>query len=258
MKYLFYILTIAISLSSCSNTYYYSTLSTNDEGVSRDSTDAFVFETDTLRLTYSFKGEDGPIWISVHNKLDMPMYIDWSRSAIIINDVATNYDGSTSTIKSGKGNFNSSTSYGYEYNPLDVSFIPPMRKVNHCSLELSNLSFGYIDKKEYNNGTIKNRFDQKIRVKESSFTEENTPLFFESYLTIFLEDGSTYVINQSFYIVQLVQTKKVTPSELSQELSQKSNLMFTVLKANNGGWKAVAVGSLIIGTTILDVALSTY
>lgn len=256
MKYLLYMLAAVISLSSCSSTYYYSTLSTNDEGVSRDQTGAFIFETDTIRLSYSFRGQDGPIQISIHNKLDMPMYVDWSRSAIIINDVATSYDIAQALAQNAQGSSSSSTSFGYEYDTYSVSFVPPMRQIKHCSLQLSNLNFDYIDKKEYAKGRMNNRFDQKVKIKELSFSEEDTPLFFESYLTIFLEDGSTYTINQSFYISNLVRTRNLEPSELSPELSQKNDLLYTVVEASNEGWKNFAVGGLIVGTVILDATLS--
>ena len=259
MKYLLYILAIAISLSSCSNTYYYSTLNTNDEGVGRDKTGTFIFETDTIQLAYSFRGQDGPIKISIHNKLDRPMYVDWSKSAIIINDVATSYHGEKSFVEGGLNSYRSAkTTSGYEYNPDYISFVPPFRKVEHCSLWLSNLNFDNIDKKEYGKGTMSNIFNQKVNVKELNFSETNTPLFFESYLTIFLEDGSTYAISQSFYISNLIRAKNITPAELSQELSQKNNLMFTVVKANNTGWQAFAIGSLIVGATVLDAAFNSY
>lgn len=264
MRYFLFILLVPFGLSSCSNTYYYSTISTNDEGIDRDNTGAFIFDTDTIQIAYSFRGQDGPVQISIHNKLDKPMYIDWSRSAIIINDVATSYHGEKARLTgqpfyintSFDGNTTKITSSGYEYNPDYVSFIPPMRKVEHCSLWLSNLNFDFIDKKEYVNRTINSSSNRAVKVKMLSFFEENTPLFFESYLTIFLEDGSTYTITQSFYIANLIRTKKITPPELSAELSQRKDLMFTLIEANNKGWEAFAIGGIIVGTTILDAIVN--
>ncbi|MDR0661502.1 MAG: hypothetical protein LBG19_12115 [Prevotellaceae bacterium] len=257
MKRLLYILLGIITLSSCSSTYYYySTLSTNDEGIDRDEIGSFIFDTDTIQVVYSFKGQDGPIQISIHNKLDMPMYIDWSRSAILINDVATSYMGEKSTLNSYR--VAATTTTGYEYDPSYVSFVPPMRKIEHCNLWLSNLNFDYIDKKEYTNTSISNRSSQAMKVKMLNFSEENSPLFFESYLTIFLEDGTTYAITQSFYIARLIRAKRLAPNELANDFSQRNDLMFTLIQANNKGWEVAAIGGIIIGSTILDAVFNSH
>ncbi len=275
MKYLSFIFALLIGficLSSCSSTYYYSTLSSNDEGINRDNLGSFIFNTDTIQITYSFNGQDGPIQIGVLNKLDMPMYVDWSRSAIIINDVATSYKGQKShiTTETTSQTFSigvfpytdisttKATTTGYEYNPEQVSFIPPKRKINHCSLWLSNLNFSNIDKKEYNNNVVLDAHNQTRSVKALDFSEDNTPLFFESYLTIFLEDGSTYAITQSFYIANLIRAKGIAPSNLEKGLAQRNDFMFTVIQANNSGWEALAIGGIIVGTTILDATLNSY
>ena len=253
-------------MSSCSSTYYYSTLSTNDEGIDRDDLGSFIFDTDSIQIAYSFRGQDGPIQISVYNKLDRPMYVDWSRSAIIINNVATSYHGEKTRLigqsvyinTSPSGNTTKATTSGYEYNPDYVSFVPPMRKIEHCSLWLSNLNFDYIDKEAYKKTAIRDVNNQEVKVRALNFSEENTPLFFESYLTIFLEDGSTYAITQSFYIANLIRAKNLQPSELSKNLAQRKDLMFTLIQANNSGWEVLAIGGIIVGATILDATLNTY
>lgn len=273
MKYLLFVLPALVGfISSCSSTYYYSTLSSNDEGISRDSLGSFVFNTDTIQVIYSFQGHDGPIQISVHNKLNRPMYIDWSRSAIIINDVATSYaekeaNPADQVIGSEALPYSSSsktTTLGYMYNPSYVSFVPPMRKIQHCSLSLSNLSFGYINKKEYENGVVRNAHNRDVKIKTLSFSEENTPLFFESYLTISLENGSTYTITQSFYIANLIQTKKLQPSGLSKDLADRKDLVFSSAPANNKGWKILAccgkillTGTVIIGGIIFELVFGS-
>ena len=52
----------------------------------------FVQENDTVRISYRFWGENAPVTITIYNKLDEPLYVDWGRSALIIDDVATTYD----------------------------------------------------------------------------------------------------------------------------------------------------------------------
>src|ERR1700755_984530 len=60
---------------------------------SGDRTDAqeFFEENDSVRIQYNFNGPDAPVNVIIDNKTDAPIYIDWSRSALIINDKAISY-----------------------------------------------------------------------------------------------------------------------------------------------------------------------
>ncbi len=46
--------------------------------------DGLVFDTDTLTLNYSFSNERGKMELTLINKLNRPLYIDWKRSAFVI------------------------------------------------------------------------------------------------------------------------------------------------------------------------------
>lgn len=264
MRYLYTLLALAL-LASCSNTYYYSTLSTNDEGIVRGKFGEFIFETDTVQIAYSFDGKDGPILVSVQNKLDKPMYIDWFESVIVINDVATSYrDGkplATDEPNVYKAKYEEerksvkTTSSGFEYNPNYVSFVPPMRKTQHCSLQLANLNFKNINKKDYVSSTMTDADKREVKVKSVDFTEENSPLFFESDLVLFLEDGTSYTITQSFFISKLAQTKKLPPTELSGNLLLRKDLVVTINEANNKGWEVAAMSGVLLGVTVLDAVV---
>ncbi len=90
MKHIIYILT-AVLLSSCSSTFYYSSLNTANEYVEKVDNGDFLIETDSLWIAYCFKGPGAPMQITVFNKLDEPLYVDWERSALIIDDKAFSY-----------------------------------------------------------------------------------------------------------------------------------------------------------------------
>lgn len=51
----------------------------------------FVFENDTLKITYSFWTQKGLMNFTIFNKLDKPLYIDWRKSSYIDNSVKLNY-----------------------------------------------------------------------------------------------------------------------------------------------------------------------
>ena len=51
----------------------------------------FVYETDTIKITYAFWADKGIISFSIYNKLENPIYIDWKKSAFIDNSNKLNY-----------------------------------------------------------------------------------------------------------------------------------------------------------------------
>lgn len=66
-------------------------LSSSDKfGYQNESVD-FVQENDTVLVSYCFWGENAPVTITVCNKLGEPIYVDWKRYAMIIDDAMVPY-----------------------------------------------------------------------------------------------------------------------------------------------------------------------
>ena len=76
-----------LSLSSCSS-YYYSTLASNDRSGRYDVNKDFVIDNDSVCIIYNFHGEDGPVLVTVQNKMDEPLFVDWQRSALTVRQPA--------------------------------------------------------------------------------------------------------------------------------------------------------------------------
>ena len=51
----------------------------------------FVFENDTIRIDYAFWEDRGLLAFKITNKLNVPLYVDWGRSAFIRNDEKFNF-----------------------------------------------------------------------------------------------------------------------------------------------------------------------
>ncbi len=77
-------LTSIVFLFTGCTTYQYMTVS--GKNIRQNERQEFVVENDSIRVKYNFSGEDAPVNVEVTNKLDRPVYVDWSRSALIIND----------------------------------------------------------------------------------------------------------------------------------------------------------------------------
>lgn len=89
MKYLFYLSFAILIFSSCGKSFIqiFETVANNVE----TKNDYYVFESDTLRITYSFWTSQGVMSFSVYNKSDRPIYIDWKNSSFIYNGKKLNY-----------------------------------------------------------------------------------------------------------------------------------------------------------------------
>ena len=98
LLYLFVFAALLLGLSACSS-YYYSMLNSNDPVGEKNERGDFVQENDTVRISYRFWGENAPVTITIYNKLDEPLYVDWGRSALIIDDVATTYDPKVASVR---------------------------------------------------------------------------------------------------------------------------------------------------------------
>src|SRR5574339_6831 len=79
----------------------------------------FAMENDSLVLIYSFAGYSGPIRMRIENKLDKPLYVDWNRSSLIVNDRSIGYLRGEVPVLSGTGTSESDDGAG------NVEFIPP-------------------------------------------------------------------------------------------------------------------------------------
>src|SRR6476661_2473888 len=135
-----------LALSSCSS-YQISTLKNVNQ--QKNSNNNFVFENDTLRITYNFKGENAPLNIHVFNKLKEPLFIDWNKSALILNDASNSFSNKKVNFNAtGEGVVDRNTLYrdyvtsqsitGSATLPLDVDFIPPNASLEKQPLTIAN------------------------------------------------------------------------------------------------------------------------
>jgi hypothetical protein len=74
---------IAFLFTSCAEHQYLTLSGTN---ITKDDNHEFVAENDTLKLVFHFKPDHGRIFISVFNRTDEPMVIDWWKSAIVVGE----------------------------------------------------------------------------------------------------------------------------------------------------------------------------
>lgn len=254
----FFIVLLLLAFSSCSKYYINTVSSTNLQ--SDQNTGNFKYENDSLLLTYSFFGENAPVHIEVQNKLDEPLYIDWSRSALVLNNKAVTFSGNKVDIN---GDF-SADSYKWSKSfqitdgslnatatlPEGITFIPPRSHIDRVPLMVTNAGFDNLPDSVYNERDMLYPASGPIKVKSASFSEKNSPLRFQSYLTLYTgADASVRRIAymHNFFISKSIKTT-ARPGNMAEYNNKSGNLFYTS--------KRTAYAKAITGAAIATVVIA--
>ncbi len=249
MKFtLFILITTLFIFSSCSSyTYFYSTMSTNDPYTFKNNQGEFVLESDSIDVIYNFNGMNAPITVGVYNKMSIPIYIDWSKSGVVIDnhsatykealDIYAAYGGDTSTVDFGR----------YLNDPEGLSTVKPGIRSDTQVLELTNFNFHKIpkDRFEYNHMERSKNKDLS-KLKSIIYTEEDSHIYIETFLAIYesANDMSTPLIYETaFYMSELIDAENKKPSGLSNKRDKRGDF-FYVKRKKNSKWKKFGNTSL--------------
>ncbi|AEW00941.1 hypothetical protein A4D02_13370 [Niastella koreensis] len=199
---------------SCT-TFQYVTVSST--GIAKNNRNEFVVENDSLRLIYNFSGQNGPIKISIYNKLDVPVYIDWQRSAVIVNDktmpyvpgevqIEGSYSGSTYTSRFSHYGSSSGNISATAYLPTTVDFIPPKASINKTTINITSGYNSYIPDADFQKAKYQILNGFTANVKKAAFTEGNSPLHFRSFISYSVGESTDrlYTFEHSFFVSEVM------------------------------------------------------
>jgi hypothetical protein len=269
MKKLYLLPFLTVSLVSC---YTYQYMTVNSTQMLKNKSNEFVVENDSFRLVYNFLGLDVPINITLENKLDRPVTIDWRQSALVINNQAISYVADKVPIT---GNFNGSTfqvpvshapnapahATGSQYAstsgnlsatatlPAHMDFLPPHTYVTKTPLGVTNQFYELPEARVRREPVL--LFDGSTRkMKVMDYTEGNSPLKFRSFVTVVLGDspGEKITYEHSFYISEILET--ATEPQVLQFMNKKPGNKAYVRKTSGFG---VGFG-IIAGTALITAA----
>jgi hypothetical protein len=213
MKRILPALIFVFLLSSC--TYQYFTVSS--EQLSKNDKNDFVVENDTLKLVYRFNGNHGPVQITIFNKTNEPLEVDWRKSALIMNENAVSYY-TPNMVLNGTINQDSLKKLyflGSRYSNANIhadilvnepsQFIPPRSSISKIPLALPQKSLVLLSenlKKE----KLKVSEYTDIKVVQQQYGSERSPVNFRSYLTFIYGTGKEFSVENNFYVSQIMQT----------------------------------------------------
>lgn len=204
---------IILALGSCS-TYQYVTL--NSPEMKKNEGQDLVYENDTLRLTYNFNGKGGPITISVYNKTNQALYVDWNKSAMVRGGHAYSLSNPNVQVSGSIWSYGRRVSYS-DLNasfsmPDDVNMIPPssdISKTLKAIVDSSSISREFLpDSVKAMKGYYSDGGSYQFR--RYHFDEGSSPLRFRSYLTFVLGNNSAmgFSISHAFYAGEVVLTRE--------------------------------------------------
>jgi hypothetical protein len=226
----------------------------------------FVYENDSIRLIYNFNGQNAPVNITVQNKLRVPVFIDWPKSALIINDQAVSYVPVEMKIEGGvHGSSYSVGSRGSSYAvrsgsinataslPPSVDFIPPQSYFTRNPMGLTNQFIENVPESAFHRLRYSVVDGYKVQVKAAVFTESTSPLRFKSYLTLMIgEPGAKPVsFEHAFFISQLMTTGQ-GPGVIWWSHPNPGNQFF--ISNTSGAGAAVVAMTLVGGALVVGVA----
>ena len=180
----------------------------------------YVFENDSLKITYGFWTQKGLMTFVIFNKLDKPLYIDWKKSSYIDNSVKLNYwiDGEKTKSLEYYGSYyygGPLLKTGYAVSSTKgvsvsttvknerITFIPPNSNYYRSKFYIFPINFFELDTKTpYKEVPRKDKPKKKTKIYEKSFSKENSPLIFRNFLTFsfseYFEDE--FYVDNEFYI----------------------------------------------------------
>jgi hypothetical protein len=194
MKKYFLLVSCFVLLSGCSK-YQYIFI---DSHLTQNEKKEFLVENDTVSIKYSFAGVNFPITVSIFNKLQQPLYIDWGRSVVILNG------------KQISGPFD---------HDGQINFIAPKSGVTVISNSLRKQFFDVDINDPKINVILTGGSMKGVRY---AYDEKSTPLFFRNVLALTTnEDFSAPTFyDYSFWVSDVVQTASGPTSMTYHPLNQ--------------------------------------
>lgn len=204
MKILLPLLFVSLTIVGCSK-YQYAVIAS---GSTVDSVGRIINENDTLRISYAFSGLEGLARLRIYNKLDVPIYVRWDQSALVLDDqtmghikkntLAINESVDDSKIRWHRKMSSSADSIKVTWEQ-SVTAIPPTSEIASEFIYLGSKFF------ERTTAKMKAREHNKSVVKYQNYSQTDSPFQFRSHLTIsFSPDfSSSKVIGNNFWVSEV-------------------------------------------------------
>jgi len=143
----------------------------------------YVFENDTLKISYNLWKEHGLMAFNVYNKLSIPIYIDWKNSAFIVNSKKLDF--------------------GPDIEER-ITSLPPKAELTNSRFVLIPSNIQYIPVQGYDTKTVPSTYNPKNSTVlfETEFSYNDSPLKFRNFLVVATSEKfeKEFYIDNEFYV----------------------------------------------------------
>ena len=240
MRLLLYPLVI-LSLASCTS-YNYITMDSSELPLDRSK--AFLWETDTITIAYQFAGEGGQMTVTVFNKSNQPLFVNWKKSAVIRDGMMVSLYNrnvtvngamsmTTSIYSAGTGQTSGYSQYSATFDvPEGIDFIPPQSGLSKTVVNLQAInvnSFGVPLSVEKEKAVGADGMVTKVR--RVYYADEYSPFRFKTYLTLGLGKNAEneFSVQHSFYVKEVIES---TTNPLEFSMFRENGSQFWVAGAH--------------------------
>lgn len=214
--------------------------------------DYYVFENDTLKITYGFWTDQGSMTFTIYNKFDKPLYVDWKKSSYIDNSVKLNYWIDEEKKKSLEyygsyyytGPFlmpgftlgNSvGTSTSSTIKVERITFIPPKSNYNRSQFYILPIEFFPLSTEtNFKEVPRKDKPKKKTKIYEKTYSIENSPLIFRNFLTFSFTENfeNEFYVDNEFHVKSIKEMNRLDFEYVKKDESYKSGKFY--IKDENG------------------------
>ncbi|UFH56072.1 hypothetical protein [Spirosoma sp. KNUC1025] len=186
--------------------------------------DGLLLDNDTLTLQYNFASERGVIHITLINKLNQPLYVDWKRSSLIVGKDKLDYWYDVAEVQLTSLTDSRLNRYIYSAGTIlkddKIGFIPPQTRLDKQQFVLvpqGALILPGSFKTEQEASNLSNR-KKPVVVNVYNYSADQSPLTFRNYLTLSTDKDfrNEFHIDTKFWASEV----KVLPRD--QILTQKN------------------------------------
>jgi hypothetical protein len=209
---LFIILTMATILSGCTNFYQViNTKSISNLKMLGDT--CYVYENDTIKVIYNLWGNYGKMRVSICNKLNIPLYVDWKKCMFFSGTQGIPFFNDNIITETKSRGHSLYWGYGYSTNSGSstatsvmqdrVSYIPQKAIVTSQSLMITPEVKGiWVEKYEVTQDSSSNDYNKLVSVDTKQYSLAETPQTLRIVLTYSTTESfqKEFYIDNSFYV----------------------------------------------------------
>lgn len=209
------VLALITCVSSCGTLYQVAEVASTNVPINKEK--IYVFENDSIRISYSFWSDKGQLEYSIYNKLDKPIYVDWKKSSYIKNGTKNDYwkdaeIGSSVSVSKAEyvnGNVQGASKTSSASVKLErITFIAP--KSNYTQSMFSIGRKNGVTFSDTVSPIMLERIDKKgkfTKGKRELFSEQESPISFRVFLTLSTKENfeKEFYIDNGFYVSKITE-----------------------------------------------------